>query len=57
MRNPNLRLVQFKDGSRGLHVVYVYEGVCITGDPTAYIKRGDVSVWVKPGAAVDFIEA
>lgn len=58
IRPPESRkLVQFKDGSREMHEVFLYEGACLVGDPTAYIQRGSITVWVKPGASVDFIEA
>lgn len=51
------RSVLFKDGSMGRHIVQIYQGACLVGDPTAYVYRGSNMVWVVPGESVEFIEA
>lgn len=56
MNWDNKRLVLFLDGTFGCHLVWRYDGACMNGQPTAYVRRDGRMCWVKPGASVEFVE-
>ena len=52
----NVRAVLFADGRIERHNILMYLGACLAGDPTAYVLRDGVVVWVVPGETVAFRE-
>ncbi len=52
-----LQTVLFKDGTLARLPVHIYPGACLIGQPTAYVHRKGVMVWVKPGLSVSWVEA
>ncbi len=49
--------VLFKDGTASRCMVFIWQGACLVGDPTAYVIRNGEMVWVVPGESVSFVEA
>ncbi len=45
--NPKLHTISFDDGMIERHEVNIVGGGCMAGQPTAYVKRNDVLVWVR----------
>ena len=50
-------LVLFRDGHAAMLQVYVYQGACLVGDPTAYVYRNGQLTWVLPGQSAKWVEA
>lgn len=61
IRKSDLISVLFKDGTMGKFTRNDYHGACFTGDTTVYVHRKvgneTVTVWIKPGTSMDWIEA
>jgi hypothetical protein len=51
------QVVLFKDGFVAVLPVSLYQGACLTGDPTAYVVFDGRLVWVRPGQSVQWVEA
>lgn len=49
--------VLFKDGKIGRYQRCNWLGACHFGEPTVYVIRMGVVVWVKPGESCGWIEA
>jgi len=52
----NRVFVTFSDKSSGKYPIYVLQGACIIGEPTAYVERNGQRVFVKPIAAETYVE-
>ena len=52
----NPQTVLFSDGIVGRCQIFVYQGACLAGEPTAYVLRNGQLIWVKPGQSVQWVE-